>query len=226
LRLSDGNERIAAQHLLADAASLLAFGSASAPRPGTGAAAGASSSVRWPWPEARLSYANAIVPAAALAAGAALGRDDLVEGGLDLLAWFVDLESLNGHFSFTPTGGRGPGGPQPAWDQQPIEAGAMAFACAQALLVSGDGRWRGPLWAAVEWWLGRNDAGALVFDPATAGGYDGLTRDGVNHNEGAESTIAFVGAMALAASVEGGRAQAQEARAPSSSGTEAVAAPT
>jgi hypothetical protein len=34
-----------------------------------------------------------------------------------------------------------------------------------------------------------------VFDPATGGGFDGLEPDGVNRNERAESTLAFVGTM-------------------------------
>ena len=34
-----------------------------------------------------------------------------------------------------------------------------------------------------------------VFDPATGGGFDGLEPEGGNRNEGAESTLAFVGTM-------------------------------
>ena len=36
---------------------------------------------------------------------------------------------------------------------------------------------------------------APVFDPATGAGFDGLEPDGVNRNERAESTLAFVGTM-------------------------------
>lgn len=172
----------------------------------------------WAWPEARLAYANALLPAACLAAGEALGREELVATGLTWLAWLIATESLDGHFSFTPVGGRGPGGPKPAWDQQPIEPAAMAYACSLALRVSGDARWEVPLGEAVDWWLGLNDSGVLMWDPESGGGYDGLLREGVNTNEGAESTIAFVSAMVLA--------QAQAARASSRSETEAVAAPT
>ena len=176
------------------------------------------SPAEWVWPEARLAYANALLPAASLAAGEALGREDLVATGLTSLGWLVETESLDGHFSFTPVGGRGPGGPKPAFDQQPIEPAAMAYACSLALRVSGDPRWEVPLRKAVGWWLGSNDSGVLMWDPESGGGYDGLLREGVNTNEGAESTIAFVFAMVLA--------QAQAARASSRSETEAVAAPT
>ncbi|MGC8626226.1 MAG: glycosyltransferase [Acidimicrobiales bacterium] len=153
----------------------------------------------WRWPEPRLTYANALLPGAALEMARALGRDNLAAEALDLLAWLVEEETLDGHFSFAPVGGRGPGGAQPAWDQQPIEACAMAHACSVALELTGDDRWRQALWAAIGWWLGHNDTGALMWDPASGGGYDGLRRDGVNLNQGAESTIAFVATMALAA---------------------------
>lgn len=173
---------------------------------------------RWPWPEPRLTYANALVPAASLAIGEALEREELIAGGLGQLAWLAEEESLDGHFSFVPVGGRGPGEAKPAWDQQPIEAAAMAYACSLALRISGQRRWEAFVRRALRWWLGHNDTGVLMWDPTSGGGYDGLLPDGVNSNEGAESTIAFVGAMTLA--------QAQAPSASSSPETEAVAAPT
>ena len=222
---ADGRYREAARRLLAGAAEVLPLpaGSPSEERwgrldDGRLDDGQAPRKRNWRWPEARLTYANALLPAGLLAAGEALGRDDLVVGGLDLLDWLVDEEALEGRFSFAPVGGRGPGGPKPAWDQQPIEAAAMANACAWALRLSGEKRWHGPLKAALWWWLGRNDGAALVWDPATGGGHDGLHRDGVNANQGAESTIALVGSMVLA--------QAQALSASSRLETEALAAPT
>ena len=43
---------------------------------------------------------RALLPAASLAAGEALGREDLVAAGLTWLAWLVERESLDGHFSW------------------------------------------------------------------------------------------------------------------------------
>ncbi len=174
----------------------------------------------WPWPEPRLSYANALLPHASMAAAAALGDDGRLRQSLELLCWLVEEESLEGRFSFSPVGGRGPREEKPAFDQQPIEAAAMAHACACALALSMGPGWEGPFWAAVAWFLGENDAGARMWDPATGGAYDGLRRSGVNYNQGTESTIAFVSTMALA------RRQAAAASADSSSDTDAVAAPT
>ena len=92
----------------------------------------------WPWPEARLAYDNAVLAEARLAAGVALGDDRLVAEALGLLDWLVETETSGGHFSFTPVGGWAPGEPRPGFDQQPIEAAAMADACARG--VRGDRR--------------------------------------------------------------------------------------
>jgi len=149
----------------------------------------------WPWPEPRLSYANALLPDAVFSAATAMGRRRTARDALHLLGWLVDQETVDGHFSFTPVGGRGRGGPQPAFDQQPIEAWAMTEACARAFAYTGDRRWAEAARHSGAWFLGDNDVGVAVFDPATGGGFDGLEPDGVNRNEGAESTLAFVGTM-------------------------------
>jgi hypothetical protein len=146
----------------------------------------------WVWPEPRLSYANAAVPDALLAAGHALGRYELTERGLELLGWLLDRETVEGHLSVTPVGGAGPEDRGPAFDQQPIEVAAMADACARAAALTGDPRWVAGVRMAGAWFDGDNDAGAVMWDPSTGGGFDGLTADGPNRNQGAESTLALL----------------------------------
>jgi hypothetical protein len=149
----------------------------------------------WPWPEPRLSSANALLPDAVLSVAIAMGRQRAASDALHLLEWLVDVETVDGHFSFTPVGGRGPDGTQPAFDQQPIEAWTMTQACARAFGYTGDHQWAGAARRSGAWFLGDNDVRVTVFDPATGGGFDGLEPEGVNRNEGAESTLAFVGTM-------------------------------
>src|SRR4051794_2025085 len=86
----------------------------------------------WPWPEDRLTYANAVLPEAMIAAGTVLDRPALLQSGLELLAWLVDQQMTEGHLSVTPAGGSGPGDDRPGFDQQPIEVAALADACARA----------------------------------------------------------------------------------------------
>lgn len=150
---------------------------------------------RSPWPEARLTYDNARLPEALLAAGEVLGDASLVDLGLRLLRWLVVVETRDAHFSFTPVGGWSPGEPRPGFDQQPVEAAAMAEACARAWRLTGVGTWRVHTARAASWFLGANDAGRHLYDPLTGGGADGLEEHDINHNRGAESTLAALTAL-------------------------------
>ena len=149
----------------------------------------------WPWPAERLTYGNATVAESLVAAGSVLGDDRLSQDGLMLLEWLLTTEMPGDHLSLTPVSGWAPGELRPGFDQQPIEAAAMADACIRAHGVTGDARWLDGVDAAVRWFLGDNDVGVPMFDPATGGGYDGLEEGDRNANQGAESTLAFVSTM-------------------------------
>ncbi len=149
----------------------------------------------WPWPEPRLTYANAVLPEALLAAGHFLARPDVVENGWALLRWLLDRELVAGHLSPTPVGGAGPSDHAPAFDQQPIEVAAMADACARAAAVTGDDSWLDGVELAARWFAGDNDADVAMCDLLTGGGYDGLQDVGPNLNQGAESTIALISTL-------------------------------
>jgi hypothetical protein len=149
----------------------------------------------WPWPEPRLAYANAVLAEAMIAAGVALDDMGLQQRGLDLLGWLLDYESADGHLSPTPVGGRGPGDARPAFDQQPIEVAALADACARAATVDAAAIWPDGVAAAAAWFMGANDTGQVMCDPETGGGFDGLQADGVNQNQGAESTLAVISTL-------------------------------
>lgn len=152
----------------------------------------------WPWPYGRLAYANAVLPEAMIVVGAARHDERLTRDGLDLLAWLVDQQMIDGHLSVVPAGGRGPGDARPAFAQQPIEVTALAEACHTAHLETGDERWERVVERCVAWFEGDNDCGLPVCDAATGGGFDGLEAGSVNQNQGAESTLAWLATAQLA----------------------------
>lgn len=173
-----------AQALLTDAVDLLA----SAP----------SSGEPWSWPESRLRYANAVLPEVLMAAGAALGDGALLDRGIALLDWLVDVEtSPRGHLSVTPAAGWAPGEPRPGFDQQPIEVAVLAEACARAERITGEDRWSTTLRRCEQWFEGWNDVDTPLADAVSGGCHDGLTVSGVNANEGAESTLALLAVRQL-----------------------------
>jgi hypothetical protein len=154
-----------------------------------------------PWPEAKLTYDNGRIAEALLAGGLALGDERRTALGMRLLEWLVDTETRGSRFSFTPAAGRVPGDRGPAFDQQPIEAWAMADACRRAFVATRDPRWHELALRAGMWLLGSNDADAVMYDQVSGSTYDGLTADGVNLNRGAESTLAGLGILQVAANL-------------------------
>jgi hypothetical protein len=171
---------LAAAELLADAATVIGV-------PGE--------DPRWAWPEQELTYASPALAEVIISAGDLLGDEHLLAEGLRMLTWLCVMQEHQGHLSTVPVGGWRPGVEKHRHDQQPIEAAATADACATAAAVTGDERWDASLFQAIAWFLGDNDTGVVMHDPLTGGGYDGLTPDGPNPNQGAESTLAMVATM-------------------------------
>ena len=162
---------------------------------------GSTAEPGWLWPEPRLTYANAVLPEALIAAGVSLDDAALLAHGLRLLSWLLDRETREGHLSVVPVGGRGPTDDGPGYDQQPIEVAAIADACARAYAATGDSSWLEGVRLAASWFLGDNDVGIPMCDAASGGGYDGLERAGRNENQGAESTLAAISTLQQARSL-------------------------
>lgn len=146
----------------------------------------------WPWPEPQLGYGNGALAEAMILGGDLLGNNPALSRGLEMLEFLLQTQRRDGHLSVTPVGGRAPAGPGAGSDQQPIEVAAIADACATAYRVTLDRHWLAGIQLAWRWFLGDNDAGMPMFDPATGAGYDGLAMDGHNRNQGAESTLAML----------------------------------
>lgn len=160
---------------------------------------GPTISDEWFWPEERLGYANASLAEAVIAAGHALGSPADVDRGLGMLTWLLARQMRSGCLSVAPVGGSGPDDVVAGFDQQPIEVASLAEACSRALHVTGDTSWCTGIAAAVDWFDGHNDSGHEMADHRSGGCYDGLRADGVNANEGAESTLALAATRQLAA---------------------------
>ena len=147
----------------------------------------------WPWLENALNYANGKLPHALLLSGRRLHRDDMIDMGLTSLAWLVAIQTEGRHFA--PIGSNGwfpKGGARARFDQQPIEANAMVEACVEAFNITRDRVWFDRAVMCFNWFLGQNDLNLSLYDPVTGGCRDGLMADGVNQNEGAESSLAWL----------------------------------
>lgn len=153
-------------------------------------------SAEWPWPEPVITYESALPPRALIVAGRRIGDRRVTEMGLAVLAWlFRHSAARPGHLSPIGNGWWPRGGERSRFDQQPIEASSLLLAAEAALEATGDPRHAADMERAYAWFLGANDLGLVVADPARGGCHDGLLRDGLNPNEGAESTLAWLLAL-------------------------------
>jgi glycosyltransferase involved in cell wall biosynthesis len=165
----------------------------------------------WYWFENRLSYDNARLPQALLSGATALGRPDLADRGIESLRWLGDECGLDGDGLRLPGHlGRKRGEAAPgAGDEQPLEAASLVEAELTAFAITHRVEHGRRAIKAFEWFLGRNRLRRPLYDFATGGCSDGLGRETLNDNEGAESTLAFHQA-ALLLDAAGVRAGAEE----------------
>ena len=138
--------------------------------------------------------ANGVIPHALVVSGMALERPELVDAGIGALRWLMDIQTdARGHF--VPIGNDGwfaRNGTPARFDQQPTEAQHMVDALLEVHQVTGEERWLEDARCCFEWFLGRNDLQQAIADDTTGACRDGLHPDGVNQNQGAESTIAWL----------------------------------
>jgi hypothetical protein len=165
----------------------------------------------WQWFDGALTYDNAILPYALFVAAAALNENKYLDVakktcGFLLANTFTAGKTLqlnsansavsavkNGHFSFIGSEGwYKHGGRRAKFDQQPIEAASIVLMLKAAYGATRDNKYLILQRKAFEWFLGENDLHIPLYDFRTKGCSDGLMSDGVNPNQGAESTLSFL----------------------------------
>lgn len=151
----------------------------------------------WNWFETSITYSNARLPQALLAAGRFVNNAEMIARGLESLEWLArEQVSDVGHFA--PIGSNGfwqRGHTKARFDQQPLEASGMVSACLEAYRATHDAAWLREARRAFFWFLGDNHLQQPLYDAATGGCRDGLHQERVNENQGAESTLAFLLAL-------------------------------
>jgi len=147
----------------------------------------------WVWFEHYMTYANARLPHAMFAAARLFRRADFLDAGRRSLDFLIRQTARDGRLH--PIGNRGwypRGGTKAEFDQQPIEAMATVEAALAAHRATGDRRYADTAALAGRWFTGGNCLGVEVADAARGSCHDGLGPEGVNQNEGAESTLAYL----------------------------------
>ncbi len=147
----------------------------------------------WAWFESRMTYANAVLPHALFVAAQRWPREAFLEvanASFDFLDRTTTAENI-----FWPVGNNDwfpHGEAKSLYDQQPVEAVTMADAALAAFRVLRDEKYLATFRRAHAWFHGRNSSGQPLIDDRCGACYDGLQLSGVNQNQGAESTLAYL----------------------------------
>jgi len=150
-------------------------------------------SPEWSWFESRMTYANAVLPHAMLVAGQRWPNETFLETATATFDFLDATTTVND--IFWPIGNDGwysHGETKAEYDQQPLEAMAMADAALAAHEILGHDRYLATFRQVCEWFHGSNSLKISLVDVPGGACYDGLQPLGVNCNQGAESTLAYL----------------------------------
>jgi hypothetical protein len=147
----------------------------------------------WQWFESRMTYANAVLPHALFIAAQHWPKESFMEVAQSSFA-FLDHKTTVEKL-FWPIGNSGwysHGEEKSPYDQQPVEAGTMAEAAMAAFDLLGQPEYLATFHRARDWFHGQNSLGQTLVDVRSGACCDGLQLSGVNRNQGAESTLAYL----------------------------------
>ena len=147
----------------------------------------------WHWFESRMTYANAVLPHALFIAAKRWPSEkflDIAQASFKFLDDTTTVDDL-----FWPIGNEGwfaRGEERASYDQQPVEAVTMAETALVAFDILGDDECLATFRRAHAWFHGQNSLKLPLADVRTGGCCDGLQITGLNRNQGAESTFAYL----------------------------------
>jgi len=152
-----------------------------------------NSSPDWKWFEPLLAYDNGVLPLALLHSAEILNDDKVTAIALEAMNFLTEITLKDGYLSiignekwYKKEGERS------MFAQQPIDALAMVLMYHQAFHLTKDKEYLNKLFACFMWFMGENDLRMNLFDFETKGCCDGFESYGVNRNQGAESSLAYL----------------------------------
>lgn len=153
-----------------------------------------NSNPEWQWFEPMMTYSNAKLPEAMFHAYIATQDKKYLEIAKATIDFLVG-KTFNGS-TFVPIGQNGwydgQNQKRAFFDQQPIEAATMTIALALAYKVLREPKYEKLAINSFNWFLGKNIVNTVIYNEQTGGCHDGLGKEVVNLNQGAESTISYL----------------------------------
>lgn len=151
------------------------------------------SSPNWKWFEPLLAYDNGILPLSLLHSAEILNDDKITEIAMETMNFLTEITLKDGYLSIIGNEKwYKKDSERSIFAQQPIDAMAMVLMFYQAFHLTKDKEYLNKLFISFMWFLGENDLRMSLFDFETQGCCDGFESYGVNRNQGAESSLAYL----------------------------------
>lgn len=148
----------------------------------------------WHWFGPVITYGNGVLPWALFQSHRVTGNPSALRIAHESLDFLIQkMVSADGIVH--PIGNKGwcTSERQSKWDQQPLEVMALALAAeAAAKSLHPENQYLDVIKECRSWFYGENDLHVPAANIDEGGGYDGLNSDGVNRNQGAESTLSYL----------------------------------
>jgi glycosyltransferase involved in cell wall biosynthesis len=147
----------------------------------------------WNWFEPLLAYDNGILPLALLHAAEILNDTKITDVAITTMDFLTthtlrgDYLSIIGNEKWYKKDGE-----RSVFAQQPVDAMASVLMYHQAFQLTRNKVYLNKLYTSFLWFLGENDLRMSLYDFETNGCCDGFESYGVNRNQGAESSLAYL----------------------------------
>jgi rhamnogalacturonyl hydrolase YesR len=147
----------------------------------------------WSWFESYLTYSNSKIPEILFLAYNLTKNKEYLEIAEKSLDFLTNLVFFKGELS--PIGQNGwynRDGKRSFFDQQPIDASSMVQTSLVAYSITENKKYYNNAVLAFNWFLGKNHLKQMIYNDVTGGCHDGLSKNCINLNQGAESTIEYL----------------------------------
>jgi len=147
----------------------------------------------WKWFESLLAYDNGILPLALLHAAEILNNDKITHIAIESMNFITENTLKENYLSIIGNEKwYSKDKERSVFAQQPVDAMAMVLMFHQAYHLTKNKGYLNKLYTSFLWFLGENDLRLSLYDYETKGCCDGFESYGINRNQGAESSLAYL----------------------------------
>lgn len=152
-----------------------------------------NSKKHWRWFEDHMTYANSILPEAMLYTYIVTGKTFYRKIAIESFDFLLSKMFVNNHFKVISNKSWYCKNAIPhPYGEQPIDVSYTIQALHVFYKTVHEPKYRKMLQTAFHWFLGKNHLNQIMYNPVTGGCYDGLEKENININQGAESTICYL----------------------------------